>query len=375
MVARSFMQCRGGAISPNWVTSNSELVAAAAEWGDVLGLDTEFQRTDTFYPLPGLYQVISNGRAYLLDPLTIDDWRPLVSALEDPEVTLIMHACGEDLELMFHHLQATPTRLFDTQLAHAFISTDFALSYSNLVARHLDITVGKPQTRSNWLRRPLSDEQVRYACEDVEHLPKLHRLLSGTLENLGRDGWFEETMTDHGRYRPGDPEKYYLGIKKAWRLSGDDLAVLHSLTRWRESTAMSEDVPRNRVVWDEHLLSFAQQPVLDESRVWEMLPKPIARRYASRLVEEHRSGRAAAPLPKLQAPLTQAQGEISKKLRETARTRAEAQQFSQELLSRKRDVEGCIRHYAATGELSVVYSGWRRQLVGDSFLEILALLR
>ncbi len=341
----------------------------------MLGLDTEFQRTNTFYPVPGLYQVISRDRAYLLDPLTIDDWQPLVSALEDVEVTLIMHACGEDLELMSHHLKATPTGLFDTQLAHAFISADFSLSYSNLVARHLGITLGKPQTRSNWLRRPLSDEQVRYACEDVEHLPALYHLLSEAHERLGRTTWFQETMADHGRYTPGDPEKYYQGIKKAWRLPGHDLAVLRSLTSWRERTAMAEDVPRNRVVWDEHLLAFARHPELDEGRVWELLPKPVARRYAGHLVAEHRSGRDADPLPELEPPLTQAQGKISKKLRETARARAEAQQFAQELLARKRDVESCIRHYTATGDLSRTYSGWRGDLVGDSFLEILARLR
>ena len=139
---------------------------------------------------------------------------------------------------------------------------------------------------------------------------------------------------------------------------------------------MTEDVPRNRVVWDEHLLSFSQRAVLDESSVWELLPKPVARRYAGRIVTEHETSRAAgATLPRLDPPLTQAQGEVSKRLRDIGRRIAETQQFAQELLARKRDVEGCIRHFRSTGELSADYRGWRGDLVGEDFRELLERLR
>jgi ribonuclease D len=356
------------------VSSNQALEDSVASWGRILGLDTEFQRTNTFFPLPGLYQVVSGSDIYLIDPLTIDEWQPLVAALEDEDTTLIMHACGEDLELMFHHLGATPTRLFDTQVANAFVTTDFALSYTNLVKTHLGVELGKAQTRSDWRRRPLSDAQLQYACEDVEHLPELHRQLCEKLEVLGRDQWYFETMAGQGRYAPSDPDRYYQNIRKAWRLSGDDLAVLQSLTSWRERTAMTEDVPRNRVVWDEHLLAFAQQQALSEGHVRELLPHGIARRYADRIVAEHQTGRDSEPLPRLAPPLSQVQGEVSKKLREVARTRAEGKEMAQELLARKRDVERCIRHYMATGELSADYSGWRDALVGESFRDILARL-
>ena len=115
---------------------------------------------------------------------------------------------------------------------------------------------------------------------------------------------------------------------------------------------MREDVPRNRVVWDEHLVTFAERRELSEKLIWDLLPKPVARRYARDILLEHRTGQAMDPLPQLEPPLTQRQGEVSKSLREVARAQAEAQQMSQELLARKRDVESCIRHYLQTGELS-----------------------
>jgi len=374
MAEPSFTPSGVAAISPNWVTSNDALAAAAGRWGSVIGLDTEFQRTSTYYPLPGLYQVASNGEVYLIDPLAVDNWAPMVDVLEDERRTLVMHACGEDLELMAHHLGARPEGLFDTQLANAFLSTDFALSYSNLVARHLDVALGKPQTRSDWRHRPLSEAQVRYACEDVIHLHELHSRLLDDLERLDRRAWFEQTMRDQGCYVPQDPNRYYLGLRKAWRFRDEQLAALRRLTAWRERTAMAENVPRNRVVRDEHLLLFAERRTLDERLVREVLPKPVARRYGAALVDEHQAGHQGGSPERPEPPLTQREGEVSKLLRDAARAEAERLQMSQELLARRRDVERCIRHFVTTGELSPEYSGWREPLVGGSFRRILSRL-
>jgi len=365
------MPCKGVAVSISWVATDAELSSAVAAWEGVIGLDTEFLRTNTFYPIPGLYQIISGQDVYLVDPLNIDDWRPLVDHLENPDYLVIMHACGEDLELMHHHFGASPQGVFDTQLAHAFVSTEFSTSYANLVSVTLNVTLDKHETRSNWLHRPLTEEQIRYAWEDVVHLPHVYESLSAKLEETGRTAWFRETMNVHGNYQPGNPDEYYRSVKKAWKLDGQTLAVLQSLAAWRERQAMSEDVPRGRVIWDEHLFTFAAMTELDESIVWETLPNPIARKYAGEIVEYHSLGRTASPLPRLERPLTQAQGALSRSLREIARVHAQRHDFAQELLARKRDVEGCVRHFVATGELSSIYSGWRYDLVGAQFRELL----
>ena len=102
---------------------------------------------------------------------------------------------------MLHHLGARPNQVFDTQLAHAFVSKDFALSYTNLVRTYIGAEMGKAQTRSNWRKRPLTDAQVRYACEDVTHLLELHERLRERLNTLGRTNWFEEVMLEHGPVR------------------------------------------------------------------------------------------------------------------------------------------------------------------------------
>ena len=173
MAAPSCTPCRGGAVSAEesgrceWVASAAELARAADRWRGVIGIDTEFQRTDTFFPIPGLYQVAAGPGTWLVDPLAVDGFAPLVDVLNDPGTVKVMHACSEDLELLYRHLNVRPRNVFDTQFAAAFLSDDFSSSYASLVESLLGVALPKHHTRSDWLKRPLSGEQVRYAREEV----------------------------------------------------------------------------------------------------------------------------------------------------------------------------------------------------------------
>ena len=377
MAAPSCMPCRGGAVSAEranrsvWVGSNRELARAAVHWRGVIGLDTEFQRTDTFFPIPGLYQVASASGIWLVDPLAIDDWAPLADVLADPETVKVLHSCSEDLELIYRHLKVRPNNLFDTQLAFAFLSETFSSSYANLVEELLGVALSKHHTRSNWLKRPLSEAQCRYAEEDVVHLLQIHTMLTAKLREAGRWGWFMEDMQGRGRYAPRQPESFYMGVKKAWRLDGRQLAVLKSLCAWREHRAMDEDVPRNRVVWDEHLVEFAQRSVIDEAEIRRTLPPSIARRYGPDLIRAHGAGLQSPPQPALPRPLGHRQGGVLKRLRAIGRERAAALGVAPELLARQRDLEQCIRQFRANGQFSETFLGWRNALLGGEFATVL----
>ena len=354
-----------------WIDSDAGLADAAERWNGVIGLDTEFQRTDTFYPIPGLYQLVAESEIWLIDPLAIDDWRPLTRALEDPATIKIVHSCSEDLELIAHHLGARPANLFDTQIAYAFASEHFSISYANLVEALLGLLLSKQQVRSNWLRRPLSDAQLSYACEDVASLPALHRLLSGQLEAEGRSDWFREDMKAREAMPTIDPDLYYLGVKGAWRLNDHQLGALKGLCAWRERQAMTEDRPRNRVVWDEHLLQFARPTRLTQALIEAHLPRRLARRYGEALIEAHDLGCASPAEAAPPRPLRGGQSALVKQLREVGLKAAERLGMAPELLSRRRDLEACIRHHASTGELSALYRGWRGALLGTEFAAIL----
>ena len=367
------MPCRGAAVSAeestrcDWVASAAELARAAGSWRGVVGMDTEFQRTDTFFPIPGLYQVAAGSGIWLVDPLAVDEWTPFIDVLTEPDTVKVIHACFEDLELLYRHLDVRPVNLFDTQLAAAFVSDDFSTSYAGLVEGMLGVTLPKHHTRSNWLKRPLSGEQVRYAQEDVAYLVELHGALVDRLEAAGRRHWFVEDMRRRERYAPREPSSFFTGVKKAWKLDGRQLAVLKSLCDWRERRAMAEDVPRNRVVWDEHLLQFAQQHAVDLVDIRRRLPPRVARRYGEELLRAFETGLEASPEPALPKPLSQRQGGVLKSLREIGRRRARELGVAPELLARQRDIEQCVRHYRTTGSLSETYLGWRKDVLGSEF--------
>ncbi len=140
-----------------------------------VALDTEFMRVDTFYPIAGLLQASTGEGAWLIDPLCIDDWTPLAALLDDRGVTKVLHACSEDLEVLLRLTGSLPAPLFDTQLAAAYLNLGFSMGYSRLVQAVLGLELPKGETRSDWLQRPLSETQVSYAAEDVQHLAEVYQ--------------------------------------------------------------------------------------------------------------------------------------------------------------------------------------------------------
>jgi ribonuclease D len=355
-----------------WIETDAELAEAVASWGDCIGLDTEFIRTDTFYPIPGLYQVASGQEIFLLDPLTIEDWQPFSAYLQNAHTVKVMHACQEDLELINHHLGIQPAGIFDTQFANAFVGTDYSLSYANLVRQLVNVELEKQETRSNWLQRPLTDEQMIYAADDVVYLVPMYEALCEALKERGRTQWFQQDMDLRGVYQEPSPADYYVQVKRAWQLSQRELARLQSLCRWRENAARHYDQPRNRIVWDDHLMALALENQIGTETLQQLLPKNVAKRYGSALLDAHAKGNSA-PLPELLAkPLTPGQTARVKALRAVASDHAANLGFATELLARRKDVEECLRSYMARAELSDHFKGWRDGVLGDEFRQILA---
>lgn len=363
-------------MNEHYVDDSGDLDTAVQRWRQhrVIGLDTEFIRTRTFYPIPALYQVATPDATYLVDPLPIDRWDGFADLLCDPDATIVMHACSEDLEVFARHLQIQPAGLFDTQVAEGFLGPDFSLSYAALVARYGGATLAKQATRSDWLARPLSEGQLHYAREDVEHLLMLHESLLAGLRETGRLAWFEEENQHRTRANGVAPDQYYRSLKKARRFSPRQLARLQGICTWREERARARDLPRQRVVRDEHLLELAAQRRSDKEAVFGALPEPLARRFGRDLGRalEAADALSEAELPApLETPLDQRQSELVKRLRNIARERAEQLGFAPELLSRRRDVEACLRHFIQHRQLHEVFRGWRYPLVGERFEAVL----
>ena len=364
------MPFRAAVLSSELVTSDDVLAHRLGDSGAV-ALDTEFMRTDTFYPIPALYQFATSSDHAIVDATADLGFEPLRRALDDLDRVVVMHACSEDIEVLRHHLDVFPRGLVDTQLAHAFVKPEFSKSYAALVGDYLDVALEKDETRSDWLRRPLSTRQLAYARDDVVHLLPLWEAIRAELERLGRLDWFTEEMRRIGP-STAVPDDYYRAMKGAWRLAPDSLRRLKYLARFRENEARRRDIPRSRTIRDEHLLAIADLRSISERDLAEVLPRGAVRRYGKVLVdlvdEAHADPEVPAPIPQ---PIRARDAQSVKELRTIAAEVAESVGCAPELLGRKRDVEALFRFYRDQRSFPDWFGAWRQDLLGERFWTVL----
>jgi len=366
----------------HWILDDASLAEHCAAWQTLpfVALDTEFMRVDTFYPIAGLLQVSGGEQAYLIDPLRISDWTPFSALLQAPGVVKVLHSCSEDLEVFLRLTGSLPTPLFDTQLAAGYLNLGFSMGYSRLVQALLDIELPKGETRSDWLQRPLSELQVRYAAEDVLHLVEVYRALMARLapqkvEWILEDG--AELVANLGREVA--PEDAWRDAKLAWKLSRQQQAVLRALCAWREREARARNQPRNRILREHSLWPLARtQPdnLVALARIEDMHPKTV-RQDGESLLQLIRDAAALPPEQWPQAlpePLPIEASALLKKLRAIGQQEGERLDIVPELMLRKKTLEALLKSGYPNGPYQLPDSlrGWRRELMGQALLDCLA---
>ncbi|MCY0966761.1 ribonuclease D [Parathalassolituus penaei] len=366
---------------PVWVCSNETLRQHCQGWLSEpwLALDTEFVRVSTFYPQAGLLQVADSHSCYLIDPLLITDWQPLAQVFRCTDVIKVFHACAEDLEVCRRLTGELPEPLVDSQMAASLAGMGGSLGFQKLVGLLLGIELAKEETRSNWLQRPLSDEQVRYAVADVFYLHQLYPLLDKALTDMGRRHWLTEDcqrlLADFGQ--TDNPADYYRRVKLAWRLRPQEQYVLQQVAIWREQQARERDVPRSKVIDDNSLWNMARyKPSNREQLARAGLRHEVLRHDAPELLKIIRNA-LAAPADQwpriLDTPLSPEAGLWLKQTKEVVASRATALNIPPEILARKKALEALIRS-GDNGQwcLPESLAGWRQEQIGEPLLVLLA---
>ena len=159
-----------------------------------IGVDTEFRRTTKDNMRLALLQVNDGEEIYLIDTVSITDPKDNCDFLISHSVKKIFHSCKEDLEAIYSWTGNVMENLFDTQLANAFLDGEYSIGYQGLVEERLDITLDKKETRSNWIRRPLSDSQLSYAASDVEYLIHLFVEQEQALIETNKLDWHDQDI-------------------------------------------------------------------------------------------------------------------------------------------------------------------------------------
>lgn len=245
---------------PELIVSDDEFAAAIEDLAtaDRYALDTEFHRERTYYPHVALVQLAWNDRLVLVDPLAVD-LRPLAQVLDGPGLC-VLHAGTQDLEVLELSCGTVPSRLFDTQVAAGFLGVATG-SLVSLLERFLNTTIPKGDRLTDWLRRPLTEDQLNYAAGDVLHLLELTDIITAELVEMGRLDWANEesalVLSKPRNKRP--PEEAVLRIKEARSLKGKALRIATALAAWRERRAAELDIPIRQVMPDIAVVAIAQQ--------------------------------------------------------------------------------------------------------------------
>jgi ribonuclease D len=366
--------------------STAELAERARAAGR-LGIDTEFMGEGRYQPLLCLVQIAIDDPAgdgvdvVVLDPLTEEwDTDPLADVLADPDIQVILHAARQDVALLRRDWGKPVRGVFDTQVAAGFAGMRAQLGYEPLLKEVLGVRLRKSASFTRWDSRPLTQEQLAYAREDVLHLLQLTDALQERLDGMGRLEWaLEECRAFEGVDDRRDVDAVFGKLPRVNSLEPAQRAVARELVAWREDTAQSTDRPVSTVLHDSALVEIAKRRPQSTERLRQIrgLNEGTFHRRGNAIVEAVERGREMPPIavegsrppqpdPE-DAPLI-ALGEA------LVRTRAFEADLAYELVAARADLQRIVtaaREGLPEPEVRTL-QGWRRELVGEELLELLA---
>jgi ribonuclease D len=238
-----------------------EQICAAFSQCDVLAIDTEFVRTRTYYPNLGLIQVCDGKQLVLIDPVSVKNLDSFWQILANEKIIKVLHAFSEDLEVFQSCSPLKPCNMIDTQVCMGFLGFGISMGYAAMIEHFSGITLDKSESRTNWLKRPLTEKQIEYAAADVDHLfqwyPKIIKLLEE--KNLKDIAIEESQRLIDKKFTATDETQLYLQVKGSWKLDSEQLNRLQFLANWRYQQAIKRNLPLSFVAKDHTLLLLAER--------------------------------------------------------------------------------------------------------------------
>ena len=340
-----------------------------------IAVDTEFLREKSYFSKLALIQIAVTDSVYFVDPIAIDNLSPLFDIFRSPDTLKVFHAAGQDLEALFHRQQCVPSPIFDTQIAASLLGQGEQMGYAALVRRLLNIELKKGAARTDWMKRPLSPNQLQYAADDVRYLLQIYPILADKLEALGRQGWIESELielTNPDRYEV-NPDATWMKVKGAGKLKPNQLNVLKHIASWREITAMKKNIPKRWVLSDEALLDISITQPCDAAEITDnrLLKGKISQRnieaILSAVARASREPKSHWPQSLNRKPPTPKEEATIDILMAVCRLQAEQHQLSPGQITSRGELLKIIRNER---ELPL-FKGWRLKIAGETVLDVL----
>ncbi len=348
---------------------------------DVLTVDTEFVREKTYFHRLGLLQVAGNGICAAIDPIAIKNLDPILEVIKNPKTLKVFHAGKQDLEILFNLCGEVVRPVFDTQVAAAMVGWGAQISFAKLVQKVTGKIISKAETYSDWCRRPIRQNMIEYALNDVRYLVPVYEKLVLTLKKHDRMEWLEEELeklTDRSAYELPDPRRQFLKIKSIRSLKKRNLAVLQELAAWREKEAIKRDCLARFIIRDEALLTMARgmpKSVKSLAEIRGVHPKEIKTSGIQLLKAIERGMETPEDqVPTLAEPkrFPTLRG-VEELLAAYIQIRSEELKIEPHVLSDRKQIHEFVRQYQQNGNLEdhPLLKGWRKDLIGSDLYAIL----
>lgn len=343
----------------------------------IYGLDTEFIKVDTLWPKLGLFQINVQNQVYLLDGTTLDlsqFWQKLFVAQQN-----IFHACSEDIDLIYHYAQhKSLENVFDTQVGMSFLGHGLQVSYQNALKTMLDVDIDKDQTRSDWLARPLSAEQMNYAANDVHYLMNL----SQTIQNeLAAKSLLNCVLEDckNLTYEIGTETPIHMLYHDIgnYRHSRRQLMQIQQLAVWREQMVKALNKPRSFILKNSTIIDMVEKNPKNNfqlSAVKDIRPN-IVREHGKIILDllKFLPEQAEWPL-RMARPIRHSSQDIGSRVDTVIQRAVQETSVPKEVLMRKKWLNALYQHVVFHNDeqdLPSYLLGWRYDLLTKPLIEVL----
>lgn len=339
-----------------------------------LAIDTEFQREKTYYSKLALIQIATTNSLAIIDPLACDI-NPLLDILYDKNILKVFHAARQDQEI-FYDMRGEPLApVFDTQIAAPILGHPEQAGYGRLVEDILGVQLSKAHSRTDWTRRPLSQDQLTYAADDVIYLAKLYPLLEKELQEKDRLSWvapaFKDLSTTSLYANP--PELAWKRIRAGKKLKGPALSILQTLAEWREARAQEKNIPRGWLIKDDILVELAKLKPVDAKSVSQIrgLSDKFAEKYGNTISQLIQQALTEKPEQKEKTNKSKKSNEkteaIADLLMAQVRINAEKAGINPNSVTQRKELLQLIH-----GERDLaILADWKAELVGQQLVDTL----
>lgn len=343
----------------------------------IYGLDTEFIKVDTLWPKLGVFQINIAEQIFLLDGTTLDLtelWDKIFQAKLN-----IFHACGEDIDLIYHYAQKKQLdNVFDTQVGMSFLGHGLQISYQNALKLFLDIEIDKDQTRSDWLARPLTAQQLSYAANDVFYLMKLADKIKQDLISKQLYDFVLEDCTNLTREIASETplKDLYLDVGN-YRHSRRQLMQLQQLSVWREQMVKALNQPRSFILKNSTMIDLVEKNPRNQfqlSQVKDIRPN-IIREHGKTILDLLKFLPDAEYWPlRMARPIRHSSQDVGSKVNLLLQQVSDDIAVPKEVLLRKKWLNAIYQHVVFHGDeqdLPDYLLGWRYELLTKPLVEIL----